>query len=268
MKISIGTLSRAFDLSDEALRFYEKRGLLHPKRQSGNGYRVFEQADIQRISNIKRLKSQGFSLEEIQRVYSGTAQEDLIALYEQKILEMQRNINCYNHILARMQTACLTLKTAQEELMRPCRVSLGRVYLLEYPSVLAMWNCLPKDALLKRLFEALSLTAYTTLINRESLEGSPSHLTKGILFFEEDAELIGVPKDQFRCIDATCAVGCLFRLENGNFNAQVLLDALKDYGRRHGLYASDDLFSQQLLSHVDASGQAIHYARLIMPVSA
>ena len=116
----------------EALRFYEKRGLLHPKRQSGNGYRVFEQADIQRISNIKRLKSQGFSLEEIQRVYSGTAQEDLIALYEQKILEMQRNINCYNHILARMQTACLTLKTAQEELMRPCRISLGRVYLLEY----------------------------------------------------------------------------------------------------------------------------------------
>lgn len=58
MKISIGTLSRAFGLSDEALRFYEKKGLLHPVRENGNGYRVFELADIQRISNIQRLKSQ------------------------------------------------------------------------------------------------------------------------------------------------------------------------------------------------------------------
>ena len=73
MKISIGTLSRAFGLSDEALRFYEKKGLLHPVRENGNGYRVFELADIQRISNIQRLKSQGFTLEEIQRVYSGSA---------------------------------------------------------------------------------------------------------------------------------------------------------------------------------------------------
>lgn len=74
MKISIGTLSRAFGLSDEALRFYEKKGLLHPVRENGNGYRVFELADIQRISNIQRLKSQGFTLEEIQRVYSGQRQ--------------------------------------------------------------------------------------------------------------------------------------------------------------------------------------------------
>ena len=73
MKISIGTLSRAFGLSDEALRFYEKKGLLHPVRENGNGYRVFELADIQRISNIQRLKSQGFTLEEIQRVYSAAA---------------------------------------------------------------------------------------------------------------------------------------------------------------------------------------------------
>ena len=79
MKISIGTLSRAFGLSDEALRFYEKKGLLHPVRENGNGYRVFELADIQRISNIQRLKSQGFTLEEIQRVYSGSGRHACMA---------------------------------------------------------------------------------------------------------------------------------------------------------------------------------------------
>ena len=68
MKISIGTLSKAFELSDEALRFYEKKGLLHPRRENRNGYRVFSRADIQSVSNIQRLKNQGFSLEETHSV--------------------------------------------------------------------------------------------------------------------------------------------------------------------------------------------------------
>lgn len=139
MKISIGTLSRAFGLSDEALRFYEKKGLLHPVRENGNGYRVFELADIQRISNIQRLKSQGFTLEEIQRVYSGSGRQELEALYREKIAEMERKIAYDNHVLARMSASARALQTAQEQLMRPVRLSLGRVYLLEYPSVPDMW---------------------------------------------------------------------------------------------------------------------------------
>ena len=119
MKISIGTLSKAFGLSDEALRFYEKKGLLHPVRENGNGYRVFELADIQRISNIQRLKSQGFTLEEIQRVYSGSGRQELEALYREKIAEMERKIAYDNHVLARMSASARTLQTAQEQLMRP-----------------------------------------------------------------------------------------------------------------------------------------------------
>ena len=65
MRIMIGTLSKAFDLSDEALRFYEKKGLVRPKREGETGYRVYERVDIQRIGNIKRMKNQGFTLEEM-----------------------------------------------------------------------------------------------------------------------------------------------------------------------------------------------------------
>ena len=148
MKISIGTLSKAFGLSDEALRFYEKKGLLHPVRENGNGYRVFELADIQRISNIQRLKSQGFTLEEIQRVYSGSGRQELEALYREKIAEMERKIAYDNHVLARMSASARTLQTAQEQLMRPVRLSLGRVYLLEYPSVPDMWARVEKEPLL------------------------------------------------------------------------------------------------------------------------
>ena len=268
MKISIGTLSRAFGLSDEALGFYEKKGLLHPVRENGNGYRVFELADIQRISNIQRLKSQGFTLEEIQRVYSGSGRQELEALYREKIAEMERKIAYDNHVLARMSASARTLQTAQEQLMRPVRLSLGRVYLLEYPSVPDMWARVEKEPLLKRLFGALPLTAYTTLIGREALDGAPPRMTKGILFHESDAEVLDLSPKGFRLIDATSAVGCLFRLENGGFDAGVMLERLSAHLREHRLHASDDLFTQQLVSYVDDGGNAIHYARMIVPIGA
>lgn len=268
MKISIGTLSRAFGLSDEALRFYEKKGLLHPRRENGNGYRVFELADIQRISNIQRLKSQGFTLEEIQRVYSTGGERELAGLYGSKIREMERKIAYDRHVLARMRTTARTLKTAQKQLMQPQRVSLGRVYLLEYPSVPDMWARVEKEPLLKRLFGALPLTAYTTLIGREAMTGARSRMTKGVLFYENDAEVLDLTPEGFRLIDATSAVGCLFRLENGGFDAAEMLERLSAYMSARRLTASDDLFTQQLMSYVDDSGNAIHYARMIAPIEA
>ena len=268
MKISIGTLSRAFGLSDEALRFYEKKGLLHPVRENGNGYRVFELADIQRISNIQRLKSQGFTLEEIQRVYSAGGERELAGLYGRKIEEMERRIAYDQHVLARMRATARVLEAARHQLMHPLHMSLGRVCLLEYPSVPDMWARVEKEPLLKRLFGALPLTAYTTLIGREALDGAPPRMTKGILFHESDAEVLDLSPKGFRLIDATSAVGCLFRLENGGFDAGVMLERLSAYMRERRLHASDDLFTQQLVSYVDDGGNAIHYARMIVPIGA
>ena len=45
-----------------------------------------------------------------------------------------------------------------------------------------------------------------------------------------------------------------------------LLEHLFAYMSEHRLRASDDLFTQQLVSYVDENSNAIHYARMIVPV--
>lgn len=160
------------------------------------------------------------------------------------------------------------LETAQDQRMHPMRVSLGLVYLLQYPSVPDMWKRVEKEPLLKRLFGALPLTAYTTLIDRGTLTGAPCRMNKGILFYEDDAQVLELTPKRFRCIDATNAVGCLFRLVNGCFNTGVILECLSAYMHEHRLCAADDLFTQQLVNYVDDSGDAVHYARKIVPLGA
>jgi DNA-binding transcriptional MerR regulator len=59
----IGELARAAGTTPRAIRYYEKQGLL-PAERTANGYRVYSPAAVQRVRNIRRLISLGFSTEE------------------------------------------------------------------------------------------------------------------------------------------------------------------------------------------------------------
>lgn len=61
----ITDLCRAFGISLRALRFYEDKGLLAPRRI--NGARVYTRRDRARLSLILRAKALGSSLAEIKR---------------------------------------------------------------------------------------------------------------------------------------------------------------------------------------------------------
>jgi DNA-binding transcriptional MerR regulator len=60
---SIGDLSGEFGISTRAIRFYESKGLLSPKRVGSN--RIYTRRDRARLILILRGKRLGFSLEEI-----------------------------------------------------------------------------------------------------------------------------------------------------------------------------------------------------------
>ncbi len=62
----IGDLAREFDVSLRTLRFYEDRGLLHPKRSGST--RLYSGADRKRLRVILVTKSVGFSLVDIEEM--------------------------------------------------------------------------------------------------------------------------------------------------------------------------------------------------------
>ena len=59
---SISDLADEFRITHRAIRFYESKGLLSPKRL--NGARVYSRRDRARLHIIVRAKSLGYSLEE------------------------------------------------------------------------------------------------------------------------------------------------------------------------------------------------------------
>lgn len=65
--LSVDGVIRASGLSRETLRYYEKMGLLNPKRRA-NGYRVYAGDDLERLEFIFRTKKAGFTIRQIREL--------------------------------------------------------------------------------------------------------------------------------------------------------------------------------------------------------
>ncbi len=65
--IRIGEVARRAGVSREAIRFYERRGLLATPQRLPNDYRVYPEGVIDALKFIRAAQELGFSLEEIRR---------------------------------------------------------------------------------------------------------------------------------------------------------------------------------------------------------
>lgn len=91
--LSIDAFSKKTGLSKSALRFYEEKGLLVPKRNEENGYRLFreEQVDLARLINSLRLAN--VPLREIKTYLSaGEIEQRKIKQSWIEVLEQQREL--------------------------------------------------------------------------------------------------------------------------------------------------------------------------------
>ena len=85
----ISELAESVGLSRSTLLYYEKLGLLKGKRQA-NGYRVYTDADRQRLRLMQQLQAGGLSLQECQACLDGKLDRDMLG---QRLETLEREIS-------------------------------------------------------------------------------------------------------------------------------------------------------------------------------
>ena len=66
--MQIGTLAQQTGLTVDAIRFYERSGLLKRASRSASGFRMFSPKHIQDLKFIRRAQDLGFSLQEVREL--------------------------------------------------------------------------------------------------------------------------------------------------------------------------------------------------------
>ncbi len=66
--MKIGAVAKQAGISVEAVRFYEKQGLINTPSRNDSGYRVYSPDIINQLLFVTRAKELGFSLKEIKEL--------------------------------------------------------------------------------------------------------------------------------------------------------------------------------------------------------
>lgn len=107
------TLAKLAGTGAETLRFYEQKGLLEEPPRSASGYRLYREADLERLHFIRRSQDLGFRLHDIKQILDLTGNiktprkkvrdfaEARLSVIREKIIHLQAMERALGSLVAR-----------------------------------------------------------------------------------------------------------------------------------------------------------------------
>ncbi len=139
--MKIGKFAKKHDVTLDTIRFYMEKGLLVPSKKDSQYY--FSEIDSANLEKIKKLKELGFSLSEIQRIFSfqrigGTSTEVsrrlFLSLLEEKKERVSQEIEKLSNIYSSLNKSIEKLLKEEARHNKITGVPINSLNLLRCPS--------------------------------------------------------------------------------------------------------------------------------------
>ena len=88
---AIHEVAALLGISADAIRLYEKEGLVHPTRNPGNGYRYYNFQEIQRVMGISLYRQLGIGINKIRQLVQQQSFDEVEGQFDRLIEENERD---------------------------------------------------------------------------------------------------------------------------------------------------------------------------------
>lgn len=113
-RFRIGEVAETVGLSIRTIRHYDELGVVEPSGRSAGGFRLYTDADVERLRLVKRIKPLQFSLEEIQELVGllddpGSDHDDRLSWFveagEERCAALRDRLAAAEDVLVRIRIA-------------------------------------------------------------------------------------------------------------------------------------------------------------------
>lgn len=261
----IGEVSSLFGIGQDSLRYYERLGIVVPKRQA-NGYRAYGLDDMFTLSLIKDLRMLGFSMQQIKTYLDDRTLESTGQLLSEESVLIDRQIKRLQERKAAIERHLRTIDTARTAVTgrllierRPERRCIELAVRIEADEEM--------DVAIQRLRHRikdvtpqLSDITIGANLSRKDLEAGATNIYDSVFF---------VLKSE--------SAACDYRLPEGNYlvyryrgsyeqNGDVLRSML-DYAQQQGLDVGASAFEIYELDNRDTADPDEYLTRIEIPLS-
>lgn len=129
-ELTIGQVATRGGVRVDTVRYYEKLGLLPAAPRRASGYRVFDEATVERLRVIKQLQELGLALQEIDAMLRATGEHATCAHESEKIRAALVRTEAKIAALAAVQTK---LQGALDRCTRGACTIMGQVAAVTTP---------------------------------------------------------------------------------------------------------------------------------------
>ena len=119
----IGELAKTARIPEKTIRYYESRDLISPASRETNGYRCYEQCDLDNLIFIRRCRELGISLQDIKRLMEVQGNANGSCASVDKIIDQQ--LDKVRHTLKELKALEKTLsglRGCDGETVDKCRI--------------------------------------------------------------------------------------------------------------------------------------------------
>jgi DNA-binding transcriptional MerR regulator len=133
--LRIGDLAAASGLTRDALRYYERQGLLPRSRRTAGGFREYDDSTVDRVRFIKQAQAHGLTLREIRDLVSHESDagrtrcrhvRDLLARKLAQLETQRRELDAFCRTLREYLEMCDRALEARSQLECPVVENLAR----------------------------------------------------------------------------------------------------------------------------------------------
>lgn len=121
MKYKIGDVSRILGISPDLLRYYEKKGIVHPAKDKYNDYRYYEAWDINFLMDSLWYKSFGFPVSHVAEIIGARTADEIVSDMETKEAELEDAAKHMQLLAQQSRRHRLNLEKTKRELGE-CRI--------------------------------------------------------------------------------------------------------------------------------------------------
>ena len=97
-RLTIGELARAAGVPTTTVRYYERAGLLHAAARSAANYRLYTDADLQRLRFVRAAQATGFTLEDVTHLLRPSSCHRVQQLIEDRLGQVEARVKELRHV--------------------------------------------------------------------------------------------------------------------------------------------------------------------------
>lgn len=209
--------SRGLDLSPEGLRYYERKGIIHPRRDPDSGYRYYGFSDTLAITTCRKMRSWGYTLEEASDLMKNQDFEQQKESMDQHRIAMEKELEKQKLILERLEESEDVISESLENLEKPVKAVIPDLFFL--PTRIDE-EAIPNRDLLKQINSWNSLQPFPSVV----LLNDGSQTVTGLTVNRKYMKILDLPwQEEFPETSGTAlsVIQTIDELESGKYRTMV-----------------------------------------------